>query len=492
MRGYSGNWADLNECALLGQDLYERCNRLTFKIDEIYANPNILPRKRVMYIRGDAYLIFMELAQLERKVLKVANDVRALAPKERESLTRRIEILMSVLVSLGILFSFVLVRFFTREFVDRLKSIENKFDLMALEKPLPPQLAGNDEFSALDSVLHESAEILADTRRKELAVVDNVADVVASIDKRMRFVALNQATHKLWNYSPEELLGQPISFLVDRRTLDETRSSLEKLMKSGESAEIENTVKSKTGDAKDTLWSVRWSTENQAFYCVAHDITQQRSLDRMKQRFVAVAGHDIRTPLTSISSSLSLLHSGARGALQKNTEDILAEAEGNVNRLMDLIRELLDLEKLESGSITLKFSGVSALDVCSAAADSLEALAAKSKVTVKKPSGDALIRGDEERLIQAMTHLLSKAIITSRENSSVEMSIKSLGQMVEIKIRKQGSAVSESADGASLSMAFVNAIAEAHGGTIGETSEMNDGSAFWMSIPVFEDKDKSA
>jgi signal transduction histidine kinase len=196
----------------------------------------------------------------------------------------------------------------------------------------------------------------------------------------------------------------------------------------------------------------------------------------------------------------------AAGGLSDAAKNVLRKAEASLERLMDLIRDLLDLEKLEAGKVVLDRSAVSALDVCSAACDSVEFLARSLGVKIVKPNNDSLIFGDERRLVRVLINLISNAIKFSPRGSTVVVALKNLGAATEVTVADQGPGIPEedrelifekfrqsksesSVKGTGLGLAIAKLIVEGHGGVIGVNSVLQKGSTFYIRIPNFDGGD---
>ncbi len=161
----------------------------------------------------------------------------------------------------------------------------------------------------------------------------------------------------------------------------------------------------------------------------------------MKQRFLAIVSHDLRTPLSSVSVILSSLAAKVTGFFDQ-AKKIILSAESNLDRLMDLIRDLLDLEKLEAGKVVLELNCVSTLDVCNAACDSVEFLAKSMDIKLVRPHGDSAVLGDERRLVRVAVNLLSNAIKFSKRGTSVTVLVTNMGEQTKISVTDCGPGMS--------------------------------------------------
>lgn len=223
---------------------------------------------------------------------------------------------------------------------------------------------------------------------------------------------------------------------------------------------------------------------------------------RKKKEIVAVVSHDLRTPLTSLQGYLSLLYRGAYGDLTDTALERTRMAERAVARLIKLINDLLDLEKLESGKFDFNPVDAHSDEIIEASLNSLRGIAEERKIQFVEPEFDITCHCDPERIEQVLINLLSNALKYSPDNSKVSIGVVREKGFVRWIIRDQGPGippdlqeaiferfqqVSASEDrkkgGTGLGLAICKAIIEQHGGTIGVMSEIGQGSAFWFTVP---------
>ena len=397
---------------------------------------------------------------------------------------------------------------FSRNIQSRFYVIEENANRIAIRKTLTPPIPGTDELSSLDQALHQAATQINGRRDRELAILNKAADVLSSIDKQLRFTAVGASATSAWHYSPDDLLGRSLLTLLPAGDAAKLTADLEKLRPGSEIA-CEMVFHCGDGSDKDFLWKIS-KMDNGAFYCSARDITERRAVERVKQRLIAVASHDVRTPLSSISSALSLLQAGAYGQLSLNSRDALKRADANLERLMDLIRDLLELEKLESGKFSMQMACVSALDVCVEAIESLAAAAERASVTIVPPTGDASIKADERRVVQILINFIAQAMRNSQSGDKVALSIAVDDQFVRFTVSDSGPGMSDedkklifekffqskgdeesqaSLKKSGLALAIARTLIEAHGGELGVDSKPGQGCRFWFTIPVFDAPD---
>jgi signal transduction histidine kinase len=230
-------------------------------------------------------------------------------------------------------------------------------------------------------------------------------------------------------------------------------------------------------------------------------VDRLREVERLNNGFLSTASHELRTPLTSIRGSLGLLASGVLGPLSGEAEEVVAIAERNAVRLMALINDILDLERLETGTIELRFAQVPVGSILRRALESLTAFGDQDGITVEAPEVSSTIWGDADRVVQVVVNLLSNAVKFSPPGGVVTIGVWLLDGWVEFRVTDRGRGVPvaerraiferfrqvETSDarekgGTGLGLAICKSIVEQHGGTIGVESEEGTGSTFWFRV----------
>jgi PAS domain S-box-containing protein len=237
---------------------------------------------------------------------------------------------------------------------------------------------------------------------------------------------------------------------------------------------------------------------------VATDVTERLKAQRMKDEFVSIVSHELRTPLTSIRGSLGLLEGGVAGELPKKARDLTRIARTNTDRLIRLINDILDLEKMESGRLELKRKTVSLGQVAHDVARELGPLAAQAGVTLDVQSIDPnAVYIDRDRVHQVITNLVSNAIKFSPDSGVVTIDIEPAAtNRVRVSVRDQGpgiaardlprlfkkfsqldSSTRRTKMGSGLGLVISKSIVDAHGGRIWVESQVGQGSAFIVELP---------
>lgn len=386
---------------------------------------------------------------------------------------------------------------------------------MSLGKPPTIRLNGDDELAQIDRVYHRMYKDLATMRRKEVAVLENVADIVCSLDRQLIFSSINEAVIDMWRYEVEDIIGRRAVDLFDESERNEARAKLLQVIEEKGSQRFDVKVTKANGTICESAWSATWSDDEQLLYCVIQDVGARKQLEQMKRDFVAVVSHDLRTPLTSIQMIHSMLQEDAEGVLPPQAMKNLSNAQDNVSRLMALINNLLDLEKLDAGYVELIMEQAPLRRAIDTSIGAVEALAKKQKITISNSIDNNLEAYiDSERITQVVVNLLSNALKFSPNSSTISISAKAVDSskqnekpglqqegMLRVEITDQGRGIpadkaasiferfsqvknedGRSNRGSGLGLAICKAIIEQHGGEIGVESVEGKGSTFWFTL----------
>ncbi len=238
---------------------------------------------------------------------------------------------------------------------------------------------------------------------------------------------------------------------------------------------------------------------DKAFHDAAEALKQEQQL---KQKLLAIASHELRSPLASILMSLNMLSLGAFGDMSEKNMSHLKQAESGTERLIALINDILDIEKMEAGKFVLSIENLQSHPLVDRAIACVLPLAQKKNISIENSSEDRLIKADAERLTQVLINLLTNAVKFSSEGQQIRIDshVNSNGQFI-ITIEDSGAGMEkevqekifdafvskkddQNLDGTGLGLPISKAIIEQHGGSIGCHSERGKGSTFWFSLPL--------
>ncbi|HEY0144193.1 MAG TPA: PAS domain S-box protein [Thermoanaerobaculia bacterium] len=347
-------------------------------------------------------------------------------------------------------------------------------------------------------------EALRDSEIRTRSIIDNSLGGLITTDADGVIESINPAAERIFGYTAEELIGNSICALVGR-PFASTRDCLIYLRDHAVGRVTEIDARRRGGELFPAELSLLefWHGGERHFAGHVLDVSERHEVDRLKNDFVATVSHELRTPLTSIRGSLGLLASGVMGPLTDEAKQMVAVAERNSTRLITLINDILDFEKLENGKMELVHRRTPLLRVLEKAIETISAMAAQEDVAIELHGGHAMLLGDETRLTQVMVNLLSNAVKYSARGETVRIDAATDGGWTTVRVRDRGRGIAEheqtklfqrfqqieNADsrekgGTGLGLAICKAIVELHGGTIGVESAVGEGSTFWFRVPA--------
>lgn len=346
-------------------------------------------------------------------------------------------------------------------------------------------------------------EALRASEQRMRAILDNILGSLVTIDSHGIMTSANRAAVRLFGYSIEEMIGQKLTLLVPDTVGDKVEYLRQGQIKAlGQITEWEGQRKNGEIFPFELSMFAFPTPRGMELAGSIRDISDRRAVEQAKREFISNVSHELRTPLTSIRGSLRLLLSGVMGEVDPEIRRMIDMAERNSNRLLSLINDLLDLERLEGARMTLQMEEVPLDVILRKSAESVAQVALQAKIGIDVSNTGEIVRVDEYRIIQVVVNLLSNAIKFSPPGSSVLVTAQAAGSDVEIRVTDRGRGIpanarnaiferfqqvdasdSKAKGGAGLGLAICRAIVEQHGGTIGVDSEEGRGSSFWFLVP---------
>ena len=323
---------------------------------------------------------------------------------------------------------------------------------------------------------------------RERAVFEAAMDGILILDPQGRVERANPAAERMFGRESGELRGLPAADLF----AEDAQDVLAVIGREAHAAPAGGLRREVTGVRKDAsqfpleLSLADTKADDLGVLLFTRDISERRHVERLKDEFVSTVSHELRTPLTSIAGSLGLIAGGAAGQLPEKAARLISIAQSNSQRLVRLINDVLDLEKLESGKLPFQFALVDLREIAQRAIEGVRGYADQLGVELLLADGPAApVRGDTDRLVQVVTNLLSNAAKYSPRGEAVRVKVEREGGNAALSVADRGPGVPEafrdrifsrfaqadSSDargkgGTGLGLYIAREIAERHGGRL--------------------------
>ena len=357
------------------------------------------------------------------------------------------------------------------------------------------------------------------TRQREL-ILAAVEDGIYGMDMNGKFSFINPAAAKMLGYTAEEMRGKDIHELIHHSHADGTQHSRANCpillgLRRREGVRIRDDVfwrKDGTKVPVEYIASPLIDEGAIAGMVVAfQDVSERRRLEKMKDEFISTVSHELRTPLTSLRASLGLISSGSLDKRPEKQKQMLEVAIGNCDRLVRLVNDILDFDRVESGGMPLHCELLKAGDLLRRAADVEHEAAVKAQITFRFDTPAGLrVHVDQERILRVLSELVSNAIKFSPPQTIIKLKAQALGPNAEsgedeicFTVEDQGRAIplekldviferfqqgdasdSRALGGTGLGLAICRRIVQQHGGRIWVESEPGRGSRFLFTLPA--------
>jgi PAS domain S-box-containing protein len=357
--------------------------------------------------------------------------------------------------------------------------------------------------------LEEARRQVEASGRKLALFAERAPIAVLELDEKALVTQVNHAAELLFGYAAAELVGGSVKRIVRPEFHAEFDSKWAAMVASREPVAAIK-IRNPRRDGQDLVceWAVTplVNPEGTIISVIAQgqDVTQQLEAERMKTEFTSTLSHELRTPLTSIIGSLQLINSGVVGEVEKDVAELTVVAERNGQRLLDLINDILDIEKVESGKLTMSPEVFGVDELVREAILLNKAFGERFKVRFQA-RGDLAggqVFADRKRLLQIMTNLLSNAAKFSPEGATVDVDMQVQDGLIRVAVQDRGPGIPEAfhgrifgrfaqADstasrqkgGTGLGLAICKRLVELMQGHIGFDDREGGGTSFWFELP---------
>ena len=371
-------------------------------------------------------------------------------------------------------------------------------DFGARVQPRPSGEIGDltDAFNTMAETLQGQMAAAAQERRRLAAALNSSIDAVIALDSDLRVLFANVAAERLFLRPADTIVGSPFVWtLANDRVVEAVRASRDR-------AESQVTVIERPGrQFLQVVTTPISSGGDWSVLAVFHDLTDVKRTEQIRRDFVANVGHELRTPLSAIKSVVETLRDGAIEE-PEIAREFLARAEDEVDRLVQMVQELLELSRIESGDIPLVLEPASIESLIADTVQRLRPLAERKGVEldfgVEAEIGN--VNMDAGRIEHVLTNLVHNAIKFTPEGGSVRVSACIEGNDLAVRIHDTGIGIargdlariferfykvdqSRASRGSGLGLAVAKHAVEAHGGKLSAESTTGAGSTFQFTIP---------
>ncbi|PZV14608.1 MAG: diguanylate cyclase [Leptolyngbya sp.] len=362
------------------------------------------------------------------------------------------------------------------------------------------------------------AEAALRQSEEQLRLITNALPVlIAYVDNQQEYRFNNQAYEEWLGKSPRTLYGQHLQQVWGVECYQRMQAQVEAAL-SGQGVTYENDIVLKDGSVRsvDATYIPHRDADKtvKGFFCLISDISDRKAIERRKDEFISVISHELRTPLTSLHSALKILATGRLGTLSSEGQQMLGIADDSTDRLVRLVNNVLDLQRIESGKVVLDRQACNAANLMIQAAEAMQAMAQQQGVALVTQAADIVIWADIDYILQTLTNLLSNAIKFSAAGGSVWLTVEQedpstlnpqqSNSEAVFRVRDEGQGIpadqleriferfqqvdssdSHKKGGTGLGLAICRKIVEQHNGRIWAESVPGCGSTFAFTLPAF-------
>jgi len=350
-------------------------------------------------------------------------------------------------------------------------------------------------------------EVIKNSEERFRALFDSSPVGIALVDGQAIITSVNPQLEILLGYPADEIIGHTLSVF---RSPDDIGTGLHRTVGlvagDTENCSSERLHRRKNGE---DIWTQVFTAsigdtegDHAAAMRLIVDISERKQVENMKDDFLAMVSHELRTPLTAIHAGVGLTASGALGELPPKATRMLTIASENSERLMRLVNDVLDLQRMSAGRIVLDRRPCDAGELVRQAIQAVMGISDAAGISIHQSGLDTSVQADPDRIIQTLTNLIANAVKFSPAGGSVEIAISETDSTVRFDVIDHGRGVPtdqlerifdrfhqvESSDahvnaGTGLGLAISEWIVSQHSGKIRVESEVGTGSRFYFELP---------
>jgi len=359
--------------------------------------------------------------------------------------------------------------------------------------------------------LRRQLRLTKDYEQRLRTLFETAVDAIITIDEAGVIDGVNSVVKRLLGYEPFELVGQHVAVLMPPRHRERLEQYLRHYPNDPGAKLIAATQEAVAVRKDGTEFSVEMSVSEmrlggrRMFTGIVRDITERKRIQQLKSEFVSTVSHELRTPLTSIRGALGLVAGGRVGEISTEAKEMINIALKNSGRLVRLINDILDVEKIQSGKLDFEIERLDLSGVIKDAIAANDGFAVEhdSRIVLTTEPEPVLVYADSDRLAQVFANLISNAVKFSPAGEAVDIRAQVMADRVRVDVRDRGPGISEKFEkrlfqrfaqadasdsrqntGTGLGLSISKAIVERMSGTIGYEPAEGGGSRFYFELPI--------
>lgn len=499
-------------------DLYTQYIQKFYKLNEIQNNENTKQARDYYY---NEILPLFEATKEECRNLSTLNQNAMLKQRDEAHKIASNASYSTLIISLITILAGLIVAFYLTN-----KIVKPIYDLIGKIKKISEgdysqqlDIAGNDEIGELAREFNtmtqklKSYELLnirklMKEKQKAEAIVESISDGIIVTDEDNKLLLVNRAAEKALGIREKDVLGRHFLEVIKREDIFELINKVKDKESINNKKYLDVTI---TNDDKTKHFRINTKPirdkdgDNIGVVTLMQDITKLKEVDRMKSDFVSTVSHEFRTPLTSISMAVGLLLDKVPGDINKEQKELLDAIREDNERLKNLVSDLLDLSRLETGKIHMDIQPCDIKEIIKHAVKPLTMQAKEKNVDIKINAGDnlSMVKSDFNKITWVLTNLIGNALrYTPRDGTGeIKINAKQTANKMLISVSDNGKGIpeeyqdkifekfiqvkgeyGEEAGGTGLGLAISKEIIKAHGGEIWVESRLGEGSTFYFTL----------
>lgn len=390
---------------------------------------------------------------------------------------------------------------------DELGELGSNFDMIINNLTKAMQSMAN---SLRDEKINERQ--LAEAQAKDEALLSSIGDAVIAIGTDQKIILLNQAAGRMIGVNPTSTIGHPyqtVLTLLNEKTLTAAPDFVSEALKSQKIlAGSRIVLRNKIGNVIPVLYTISsildTNKEVTGAVLVIKDITKEREVEKMKDEFISVASHELRTPMTAVKGLISMIFEGDYGPVNEELKDPLSDIGKSTDRLITLVNDMLDVSRIEAGRIKFAITDVSIPEVAEEVVKTLKVIATQKGIKLEAPNIPLIkVRADLDKVKQMTINLVSNALKFT-DQGSITISARVQDKFAYISVTDTGIGISPENQqklfgkfsqisssqmgrplGSGLGLYLSREFAKGMGGNMWlEKSEPGKGSVFTFALPL--------